>query len=204
MQRDLREADVVELDKGAGALDWRECVKVVEGVARDVDGNGCRVVFGDRGDEDGVAVEELVVDGECIRVLGVFKPQRVENGRSIKVSLVESGVKVVDESITITRLAVIEWETIWKNIPNINGGSCSLSNSGPDVELLANRIFTVVLKVDEILVNTSASRCYKRNIANISHEWLEGSQHSPSRTKIFSCISTYTASEFHKSSKLLR
>jgi hypothetical protein len=45
--------------------------------------------------EDGVAEEELMVKGVGIGIFWILEPERVENGGSIHVRLVESSVEIV-------------------------------------------------------------------------------------------------------------
>lgn len=101
MQRDLREVNIVELDEGAGALDGSERGEIVESVAGEIDGDGRRVVFDDGRDKDGVTIEELVVDRESVGILGIFEPYRVEDGCTVKMSLVEGGIEVIDETVPV-------------------------------------------------------------------------------------------------------
>ena len=74
------DTDVCEVDHGAVTLDALAGPVVVEDFIGQVDGHGGRVFFQYRRDENGVAVEELVLDGEGVGVRGVVEPQGVQTG----------------------------------------------------------------------------------------------------------------------------
>jgi hypothetical protein len=52
----------------------------------------------DRGDEERVPEEELVVEGVCRLVLRVFEEERAEDGRAVPVALLEERIKVRKEA----------------------------------------------------------------------------------------------------------
>jgi len=83
VQRDVGVGNIVESDFGAFAFDNLPRVKFVEAVVGNVDGNACGVLFGDGGDEDVGAVEELELVAENVGVVGVVEEQRVDERRSI-------------------------------------------------------------------------------------------------------------------------
>ncbi len=80
--------------------------EVVEDVLGEVSGDGGSVFVGNGRDKDGVAVEELEVDGEGVVVLWVLVPERVEDGGAVNVGLVEGGVDVVRQTVTVINLRI--------------------------------------------------------------------------------------------------
>jgi len=103
MHGDLGKVDVIESDEGTSALDGREAEEVVEDVSWEINGDACRIVLGDWRNQDAVTEEELVIDGECIAVLWVLEPERVENGGTIDMSLMERSVEIIEKTIATTR-----------------------------------------------------------------------------------------------------
>lgn len=99
VQRDSIETDVREVDHGSGSLDALAGPVVVEDFVGQVDGHGCRVFFQHGRNEDSVAVEELVLDGEGVGVGGVVEPQWVQTGYSSGGLAVEGSVEIVKQSV---------------------------------------------------------------------------------------------------------
>jgi len=78
VQWDFGESNVVEGDLGAGAFNDFPGVESVEAVVGEVDCDAGAVLFGDGGDEDGSAVEELESVAEDVGVVGVGEEEGVD------------------------------------------------------------------------------------------------------------------------------
>jgi len=99
VQRDAVERHIREVYPLALPFNLLERPPVVPHPLWQVDANGCAVLLQHGGDEDVVAVEELVLDGEGVLVLGVEEEERVEQGQARGGLAVEGGVDVVEQAV---------------------------------------------------------------------------------------------------------
>lgn len=109
VNRDRRKVDAGKRHGRAVALHGLVGEVIVEDVLGKVDIHRRRVLGGDGGNENGVTVEELEINGVGVRVLGVLEPQAVENRRAVFMSLLDGGVHVVQELIAVGRQLVRGW-----------------------------------------------------------------------------------------------
>jgi len=99
VQRDRGEVNVRQSDSLAFPADRGAGVPVVEDVVGEVGVDGGCVFLRDGADEDGVTVEELQVDSEGIRVLGVEVEEWLQERFTSLALPIERGVKVVQETV---------------------------------------------------------------------------------------------------------
>ena len=128
MQRDSGERNVREVDRFPGADDALVGEEVVESVFGQVDGDVCAVFLGDGADEEGVAEEELEVDGEGVGVGGVLEEEGGEEGNTGFGLAVEVRVDVVEEAVA-----------------GVDGVLAGFGDGGPVVEFLGDGIVAGVV-----------------------------------------------------------
>lgn len=145
MHRNGGEADIAQSDSAAGALEWCKGLEVIEDVLGEVCCDGRRVLFGNGGDEDGVAEEELKVDGERVCVLRILVPQWLEDRCAVDVSLVKRSVDVVDQAVPGFRRLECIISGKWTSKPDIQNVLGCFSDKGPAIELLADGGIRVML-----------------------------------------------------------
>ena len=75
-------------------------MEIVKGIFWEVRRDGRRVFLCYRGHQNRLSEEELEIDGERGCVVGVDVPERVQNGCTISMSLVERCVEVIHKTVT--------------------------------------------------------------------------------------------------------
>ena len=128
VQRNLSERNILKRNLSSLALNNLPSVEVVEAVVGEVDANAGGVFFGDGGDEDVGAVEELELVAEDGRVVWVVEEHGVDQGRAVDCLLVQGGVDVVEQAVA-----------------DVVGVAGCFGNLGPVVKFLRDGAIAVVV-----------------------------------------------------------